>query len=375
LDESGPLADARGFFFAELRAAAREEDRLAVMRWKHVALRAAATALIGTLALCLVPSRGPAQEAAKPAAGETVTHLRVGDSIDPLPLIVAIDRGYFAQQNIAVDLVRLGSAPAHIAALIGGSEDVFYGDTLAWASAVGNGLKLELFQSVNEGDAAPSGGQSTILVDPASGIKNAADLKGKQIGVTPTPLITLLTKLWLERNGVDPNAETYVPITPQLAMGTALKNKHVDAIVDGDPFTEQAEKDYGFVALGYPSREAPPGTTQAGFFSTTAYLQAHPDVAKRFAIAIREGARWANGATPEEKAAVLAKFTPIDLTALESKVPGIVNQFHYYKWHDGAVNVEATQRWVDLAVKQGVIERSIVVKDNLFPTALATTLK
>jgi NitT/TauT family transport system substrate-binding protein len=316
-----------------------------------------------------------AQDTATAPAGGEVTHLRVGDSIDPLPLIAAIDRGYFAQQHIAVDLVRLPSAPAHIAALIGGSEDVFYGDTLAWASAVGNGLKIQLFQSVNEGDAAASGGQSTILVDPASGIKTAADLRGKQIGVLPTPLITLVTKLWLKQNGVDPNSATYVPITPQLAMGTALKNKHVDAVVDGDPFTEAAIKDYGFIALGYPSRVTPPGTTQAGFFSTTGYLDAHPDVARRFAIAIRQGARWANSATPAEKAAVLAKFTPIDLAALESKVPGIVNEFHYYKWHEGAIDVEATQRWVDLAVKNGVIEKSISVRDNVFPTAFATALK
>jgi ABC-type nitrate/sulfonate/bicarbonate transport system substrate-binding protein len=303
-----------------------------------------------------------------------LTTVRVGDSIDPLPLIGAIDKGYFAKQGIDVKLVRLGNAPAHIAALIGGSEDVFYGDTLAWASAVGNGLKVELFQAVNEGDAAPTGGQTTLLVNPASGIKTAADLKGKRIGVTPTPLITLLTKLWLRRNGVDPSSVTFVPINPQLAMGAALKNGHVDAISDGDPFTQQAEKDYGFVALGYPSRETPPGTTQAAFFSTTAWLDAHPDLAKRFAAAVREGARWANKATPEEKAEVLAKFTPIDLHALETSIPGLVNQFHYYRWIDGSINVEATQHWVDLAAKNAVIDKSIVVKDHLYATALAETL-
>jgi hypothetical protein len=56
-------------------------------------------------------------------------------------------------------------------------------------------------------------------------------------------------------------------------------------------------------------------------------------------------------------------------------VPGIVNEFHYYKWHEGAIDVDATQRWVDLAVKNGVIDKSISVRDNLFPTALAATLK
>lgn len=307
-------------------------------------------------------------------AAEPPTAVRVGDSIDPLPLIGAIDKGYFAKQGIEVKLVRLGNAPAHIAALVGGSEDVFYGDALAWASAVGNGLKVELFQSVNEGDAAPTGGQTTLLVNPARGIKTAADLTGKRIGVTPTPLITLLTKLWLRRNGVDPTSVTFVPINPQLAMGPALKNGHVEAISDGDPFTQQAQKEYGFGALGYPSRVTPPGTTQAAFYATTGWLNAHPALARRFAIAVREGSRWANNATPEEKAEVLAKFTPIDLHALERSVPGIVNQFHWYRWHTGSVDVAATQRWVDIAAQNRVIDKSIAVKDHLYPTAIAAEL-
>jgi NitT/TauT family transport system substrate-binding protein len=309
--------------------------------------------------------------AAAPTSSAPPITLKVGEVGPPLALLAGIDRGYFAKQNITVDLVPLVNGPALISATIGGSLDLNFGDTFAWAAAVANGFKVQMFQSSNTGERT---GQS-LLVDPASGIRSASDLKGKQIGVSGSALSVLIVKLWLQRHGVDPSTVKTVTVTPYLGMAAALKGGHIDAILDNDPYTQQAQKQYGFVSIGTPMDEVVPrGVTMAGYFATTAWLQAHGDVARRFALAYREAAAWANHASPDEKAAVLAKYSPVNLSTLEADVPGIVKSFHYGTWTDGPTDVDATQHWIATAVRNGVLDKEISIKDNLYPTATAARL-
>jgi taurine transport system substrate-binding protein len=330
----------------------------------HIHLRRFAGALLAVLLL-----------SAGTATPETPITLKVGEVGEPLALVAGIDRGFFAQQGLALELVPLSGGPALISATIGGSTDLNYGDVFAWVAAVSNGFNVQMFQPSNGADPPnSSGGATTLLVNPASGIKTAADLKGKQIGIAPTQLVALETKLYLQHHGVDPNSVTLVPVTPYLAMGAALKGGHVDAVVDADPYTQQAEKQFGFVALGIPSHEVPVGASTAGYFATSEWLAAHADVARRFAIAYRRAAKWANTATAEQKAETLAKFSPVNLKTLESQVPGIVKTFHYQSYNDGPLNVPVTQAWVDLAVKNGVLDKDVTIKEHLHRTAVEPSL-
>ncbi len=326
------------------------------------------------IAFCVLLLAARSAEAQAPATPPPVT-LKVGEVGEPLALVAGIDRGFFAREGIAIALVPLSGGPALISATIGGSTDINYGDIFAWVAALANGFNVEMFQGSNGADPPTDrGGQITLLVNPASGIKTAADLRGKQIGIAPTQLVALEVKLFLQRRGVDPSSVTLVPVTPYLAMGAALKGGHVDAVADADPYTQQAVKSFGFTAIGVPSHEVPVGASTAGYFATATWLAAHGDIARRFAAAYRRAAIWANHATPEQKAETLARFSPVNLPALESQVPGIVKDFHYQTYDEGALNVETTQSWVDLAVKNGVLDKDVPIKDHLYPTAVARTL-
>ncbi len=165
--------------------------------------------------------------------------------------------------------------------------------------------------------------------------------------------MTLETKLFLQHQGCR-SGERNARFGDAVSRArNRAQGGHVDAIVDTDPFTQQAEKQFGFVPIGFPSKEVPAGTSTAGYYATSAWLASHGDVARRFARAYRRAAQWANAATPEQKAEVLAKFSPVNLKALESEVPGIVKSFHYQVFNDGPLDVEVTQSWNDLAVKFG----------------------
>ncbi len=333
--------------------------------WQSWRRSAMMVGLVVAAALCL-----PAAPRAAEPAGEPVT-LRIGEIGDPLALIAAIDKGYFAAQGVKITLVPLSGGPALISATIGGSTEMNYGDIFSWVAAVDHGFKVKLVQASNRGDLSPdpSGGWNSLLVRADGPIKSAQDLVGKRVGIAPTQLTQLQVMLWLAHREVDPFAVTFVPVTPYLSMGAALQGGHIDAILDADPFTQRDKKQYGFVSLGVPSREKIPNATTAAFYGREDWLAAHPDVVRRFVIAERQGAEWADSASQEDKADVVARFSPLDLRKLAAEVPGIVQDFHYYEFDRGAIDVAATQAWVDLAVKYKLLDRSVDISAHLYPTA------
>jgi ABC-type nitrate/sulfonate/bicarbonate transport system substrate-binding protein len=333
------------------------------------------TSALGLLALVLTAGVATAARAEEIADG--IVTLRVGEVGEPLALIAGIDKGFFAQYKLAVKTVPLSGGPALISATIGGSTDLNYGDVFSWVAALNNGFKVKLVQSSNGSDASPNlaEGWSTLLVSPASDIKTAADLTGKKIGIAPTQLTQLMVSLWIDRHGGDSKAVTFVPVTPYLAMAAALKGGHVDAILDVDPFTQRDRKQNGFVVLGVPSREASAGASLAGYYATDAWLDKQGDVVRRFVSAYRKAADWANQAGADEKAAVIAKYGAVDLKALQAEVPGVVQNFHYFRFDGGPINVAATQAWVDLAVQYHLLQKSFPIKDELYPTATAQTVE
>jgi ABC-type nitrate/sulfonate/bicarbonate transport system substrate-binding protein len=319
----------------------------------------------------------PAPASALEETKDGVATLRVGEVGEPLALLAGIDKGFFAAHKIAIKLVPLSGGPALISATIGGSTDLNYGDVFSWAAAVNNGFDVWMIQPSNRGDASPdeSGGWATLLVNPASGIRTPADLKGKRIAIAPTQLTQLLVRLWLDGHGVDSSTVKFVPVTPYVSMGAALQGRHVDAMLDADPFTQRDEKQYGFQVLGVPSRAKATGASTAGYYATGTWLHQHGDVARRFVAAYRQAAAWANKASPTDKAAVLAKYSPIDLNKLQQEIPGIVENFHYYYFDQGPIDLVATQAWINLAAQYHLLDQKIELAKHLYPTATEAGLE
>ncbi|HVA15905.1 MAG TPA: ABC transporter substrate-binding protein [Stellaceae bacterium] len=112
--------------------------------------------------------------AALPARAED--HIRfsyVVPTIDYTPLLVAIDRGYFAQEGIAVELVRAQGGIA-TPALISGDLD-FSGSSSVAISADLKGAHLKVLYTGEDRSAYQ------LWVRPD--IKTLQDLKGQQVGV------------------------------------------------------------------------------------------------------------------------------------------------------------------------------------------------
>ncbi len=203
-----------------------------------------------------------------------------------------------------------------------------------------------------------------MLINPSGAIHTAADLNGKKVGAVPTPLVWLETKLWLAANGGDPSTITFVPVAQYPSAGAFLKNGSVDAVIDVDPFTQQAQQDLGLVSIGAPSRQIPPGTTSAAFFASTAWLHAHPELAAAFAASIRDGRAMGEFRYCSRQSRASCQVYAGRFSGARSEGARDRQGLPLLELGSGPVNVAATQAWIDLAVKYGVLAKPLELKES-----------
>lgn len=219
----------------------------------------------------------------------------------------ANDLGYFKDAGLDVQIQLMQSGPVIAPAVIGGTLDVGASNIASIAAARERGLMLKFFAAASI--ATPATVTDLIVVKADSPIKTAADLNGKTVAIVATKTMQdAAFRLWLDKHGADSKTVKLIEI-PFPEMPSALATGRVDAAIPSEPFASQMRAGNRAIGSVYASM---PSTIQVfGFFATDTWLAAHPDLAVKFATAIRKAAIWAN-AHPKESSAMLANFTKLD---------------------------------------------------------------
>lgn len=157
------------------------------------------------------------------------------NDIHHLPLWIAIDKGFFKEQGLKVEIEGIfRSGPELMSAFSAGALDVAYVGEAPTVTAVANGtVKVAILAQVNtEGSA--------IVVGNNSSITNITDLKGKQIAVPGYSTVQdfLLRKTFREP-GANSNGAKVTIIKPPEMIG-ALRTKQIDAFIAWEPYPAQA---------------------------------------------------------------------------------------------------------------------------------------
>jgi NitT/TauT family transport system substrate-binding protein len=219
----------------------------------------------------------------------------------------ADDLGYFKEVGLDVEISLFQSGPVIAPAVIGGTLDVGAANIASIAAARERGLPLKFFAPASI--ATQSTLTDPIMVRKDSPIKSAADLNGKTIAIVAMKTMQHAAfLLWVDKHGGDSKSIKMIEI-PFPEMIAALDSGRVDAAIPSEPFASMglaANKILGSVYASLPAT-----ILVFGFFATDSWLQAHPDLAVKFAGAIRKAAIWAN-AHPKESALMLTKFTKVD---------------------------------------------------------------
>ena len=297
---------------------------------------------------------------ATPALAQDKVKVGVFPVSSSLPYFVALERGFFKEQNIAPEMSRLIGGPPNVAALITNQIDV--SAVLVTIEGINADLKkpgVAMYISLNSQNRSYQMEQFVVRRGfPATSLK---DLKGAKIMSAPGPANVTMAKAALAAAGLKDGDYTI----DQLDMG-----QHVNVMTAGtfdagytlEPNASTMRKlgvattiEAGVIAhyvLGDPDANA----FVAGCAMSSDFIKGRPDVAKRFAAAWGKAIDFIN-ANPTEARKHLVKntFTPED-------VADTVPMIRYFMARDLTPKDRADyQKFIDFSVTTGTLPEKVDV--------------
>jgi ABC-type nitrate/sulfonate/bicarbonate transport system substrate-binding protein len=223
--------------------------------------------------------------AAPSRAADNVTVGTVGSASANLwPVFISLDKGFFTEQNLKVDIVYVPSSAQVIQQLTSGSLDVTMSTGLVDPiRAIEKGSPIAIVRL--EAQSPPY----ALVAKPS--IKSYADLKGKVISVGgPKDITRIYVERMLAPSGVKPGEFDMVFAGATSARAQALLANAVDAAIILPPFNFQAVAQ-GFHELGLTVDFAPE-LPFSGTVVNLAWAKAHQDVMARVLAAHAKATAW-----------------------------------------------------------------------------------
>lgn len=281
-----------------------------------------------------------------------------------LPLFVAIDRGFFKENQIDVEVTRLIGGPPNVAALIQNQIDA--SAVLVTIEGMNANIKKDgvaMYISVNAQNAKYQMEQFVVRSDLT--INSLADLKGKKIMSAPGPANVSMARAALAAAGLKEGEYQL----DQLDMGqhvNAMTAKTFDAGYTLEPNASVMRKngvartfEAGIIAkyvLGDPNANAWVG----GCALSSDFIKTKPDVARRFTAAWEKAVRFIDSNPGEARKSLLKNtFTPDDIV---DSVPLV--RFAMAK-DLTAKDIADFQRFIDFSADTKVLERKVDVTKYL----------
>jgi NitT/TauT family transport system substrate-binding protein len=196
---------------------------------------------------------------------------------------------------------------------------------------------------------------SGIAAGQHSGIKVAADFRGRKVGIPGVNGINhLIFMKWLQDRGVDPRSVKFERVLlPRMAA--SLRSGKIDAALPIEPFlSEIVQADAGYLISKFPGdREKP--FVAAVYAMPRSWVEKNPQAARAFKEALREGAQWISG---NEAAARKTQVHYLKISE-DSAMTDVLPEF--------ALDVRASdiEFWIDLCHRFKAIKGTVPVASVL----------
>ena len=264
----------------------------------------------------------------------------------------AADQGFFKAAGLNVEVTSASQGAVILPGVIAGAIDVGFANLSSLAGAVAKGAPLTLIAPASlYVTNAPS---TACLVAKNSPITTAAQLNGKTFGTTGIKgLGEFGPRSWMDKYGGDGNSLKFVEI-PLAAAVQAMDEGKVDAIAVSEPFVTLAKEQGRIIGKCYDG--IAPRFLIGGFFTTTAWANAHPDLVKKFAEAIRQTAIWANK-NQDKTAPMLATASKLDLALLRRTTRAV---------YADRLDAKDIQPLIDVTAKYGAIPTAFSASSMIY---------
>lgn len=249
---------------------------------------------------------------------QKVTLAEVAHTIFYAPQYVAIEKGYFEDYGIDIDLILTAGADKVTAALLSGDADVGFCGSEATIYVYNGGEKdyLKTFAQLTQKDG-------TFLVSRKE-YKNFKldDLKGKTvIGGRAAGMPEMTFEYALKQNGIDPKNDLNIDTSVAFpAMSGAFIGGQGDFVTLFEPTATEVEKQgYGHVvaSIGELGGIVP----YTSYSARISYINNNKELIKNFDKAIQKGLDYVKNHSDKEVAkAILKQFPDTSLNNLTNAV-------------------------------------------------------
>lgn len=205
----------------------------------------------------------------------------------------AVAEGFYKEADLDVQLVE-GNGSGNTAQLVASNRSqLAYADAVAVSQLIAKGAPMKVLSTIYQSNP------NEVSALKKTNIKSIKDLVGKKVGVPSGSSQTTMLPLFLKANGLKDSDVTLINMPPT-SMVPALLQGQVDAILGSiDAYQIQLEAqgaeltNFRFADYGVP-------TVSTSIFASNAYIQANPDVLKKFIAASLKG--WSFAIDNPEKA-------------------------------------------------------------------------
>jgi NitT/TauT family transport system substrate-binding protein len=277
-----------------------------------------------------------------------VTH-----SVFYAPQYLAIEKGFFADEGLDIQLTNGGGADKVMTAVLTKQSDI----GLAGPEACIYVLNQEkedypvVFAQLTKRDGS-------FLVGREKGDFSWDDVRGKTIiGGRAGGVPEMTLEYVMRQNGVTPGKDATVDTTVQFnMMAGAFTGGSGDFVTLFEPTateTQSAGKGYILASIGQESGEIP----YTAYFASQSYIKANPQVVQSFANAVARGQEWIRQHSAAEVAAAIApQFPDTDVKVLESVVQRYID---IDAWNETPVMKQASLEKLETVMETaGVLKHS-----------------
>ena len=271
-------------------------------------------------------------------------------------LFVAEKQGLFEKKGIKTELVQFNNGGDLMTAMASGQVDVGYVGIAPVLSSVAKGVPVKVISSAQtEG--------SGIIVTKDSGIKSAADLKGKSIATPGEASIQhVLLSNYLDKNGLSIK-DLNVSAMKVPSMNDALKTKQIDGIITFQPYVSIAANDTNNVVLENSSGILP-NHPCCVVVASDDFIKNHENETKDIIAIHKNATNFINDKIKEGNSSEVVKLSPEDIVSNADLEALSLKSFPFISGIDNSFKADVDS-FQNLEVKLGILN-STVPQDKLY---------
>jgi NitT/TauT family transport system substrate-binding protein len=225
-----------------------------------------------------------------PTAGAPVTiRFAMLPILDALPMFVAQANGYFAEQNIQVEVVPVASAAERDQLVQAGGADAMVNDLVSTLFYNKDQTTIVVVRFARAATAQFP--QYFVLAGKDSGIKSAADLKGVEVAISDATIIDYITDRLLAAEGLAPADIKTIAIPNIRDRLAALGDGTVKAATIPDPAAAVAVAG-GATVIVSDAQHPQYGYSVVSF--TRSFVDQHPEAVRGFLAAWEKAVKEIN---------------------------------------------------------------------------------